>query len=161
VTEARLSLLSECFFADIVQSLEDLLDSFDNWFMCDEIDEIIESLTDHPTPLFPDLDILAPSDEPEDQPEEYAGQLAVFLPPWPATTSEIRVAVMPPSAGHVPTALRSGQLGVLVAFPLLFDAIAFVHVMTACLRSSNRRVLLKRDPCRHAGIRSYREVTLS
>ena len=39
--------------------------------------------------------------------------------------------------------------------------IAFVHVMTACLRSSNRRVLLKRDPCRHAGIRSYREVTLS
>jgi hypothetical protein len=88
VTEARLSLLSECFFADIVQSLENLLDSFDNWLMCDEIDEIIESLTDHPTPLFPDLDILAPSDEPEDQPEEYAGQLAVSLPPWPATTSE-------------------------------------------------------------------------
>lgn len=161
MTEAGLSPFFECLFADIDQMLEDLMDSFDsfdNWFISGEI---VERLADHLTPLFSDLDILAPPGEPEDQPEEYAGQLAVFLPPWPATTSEIRVAVMPPSAGYVPSALHSGQLGVLVAFPLLSDAIAFVYVMTACLRSSNRRVLLKRDPCRHAGIRSYREVTLS
>ena len=158
MTEARLSSLFECFFTDIAQSLENLLDSFDNWFICDEI---AEGLTDHLTPFFSDPDILAPPGEPEDQLEEYVGQLAVFLPPWPAAFSEIRVAVIPRSAGRVPTALCSGRLEVLVAFPLLSDAIAFVHVMTACLRSSNRRVLLKRDPCRHAGTRSYREVTLS